>query len=112
MEPASRTKRPSKNSHKPCPLASYYNNCSITRTNRRQRETITVQKNSHRVYSSVSRSRASNKIMHTLKTSGWANQTEPSAANGKYYIMELSSNMTQWKITNDSLFPTLWLCLL
>ena len=44
MEPASRTKRPSKDSHKSCPLAGYYNNCSIMRTNKRQRETVTVQK--------------------------------------------------------------------
>ena len=69
MEPASRTKRPSKDSHKSCPLAGYYNNCSIMRTNKRQRETVTVQKKQSQGLHLVRRSRASvesNSLIYTM----------------------------------------------
>ena len=79
MELASRTKRPSKDSHKSCPLAGYYNNCSIMRTNKRQRETETVQKKQPQSLHLV-RSRASvksNSLIHNESfTSGICSYTD------------------------------------
>ena len=79
MEPASRTKRPSKDSHKSCPLAGYYNNCSIMRTNKRQREIVTVQKKQSQSLQSVGveHSVESNSLIHNESyTSGICSYTD------------------------------------